>query len=100
RRPPRSPPFPSTTLFRSRLDVAAPSGRVSVVTEGFWGIPVRKGARYRLGLFARRSAGVAAPLTVSLEGAGGQVYARTELTGLSRSEEHTSELQSQSKLVC
>src|SRR5712691_3263255 len=67
-----------------RLDVTAvPSGRVAVVNEGYWGIPVRKGASYRLSLYARRSADRSGPLTVSLEGDRGQVYASAVIEGLS-----------------
>jgi alpha-L-arabinofuranosidase len=67
-----------------RLDVTdVPSGRVGVVNEGYWGIPVRKGASYRLSLYARRSADRGGPLAVSLEGGGGQVYASAVIEGLS-----------------
>lgn len=66
-----------------RLDVTAVlSGRVSVLNEGYWGIPVRKGASYRLSLYARRSAGRGGSLAASLEGAGGQVYANAVISGL------------------
>src|SRR2546430_6731485 len=70
RRPPRSTLFPYTTLFRSR-DPATLSGLGR--------------ARRRGGVRCRRCRGNC-------------VRARATLTG--RSEEHTSELQSQSNLVC
>src|SRR2546427_7872154 len=77
RRPPRSTLFPYTTLFRSLL---------SDVGEA-------------LALYIREDRGVSASRRVFL-----RVWApRNGLTGPAaetRSEEHTSELQSQSNLVC
>src|SRR2546427_8405772 len=73
RRPPRSTLFPYTTLFRSRL--ALPDPGDVIAREG-----VAKGVKeVELG-----------PLT--------KLSGRTR--GRLRSEEHTSELQSQSNLVC
>src|SRR2546430_5185735 len=80
RRPPRSTLFPYTTLFRSR------------------GRPALKGAN--LG----RPADLAA--TAAWQQAGVLRYGRTDTIQIAivdciwRSEEHTSELQSQSNLVC
>src|SRR2546430_12704413 len=79
RRPPRSTLFPYTTLFRSGqwlLFRGQPDG-----TYAYWGT-----------LFFSPGVAVLAP-------SGGEltVYVRTSA---SRSEEHTSELQSQSNLVC
>src|SRR2546430_11267242 len=84
RRPPRSTLFPYTTLFRSmiggvRIEVA---GRL-VREQNFWRVGHRPRNRHAL-LFAARQFG----------GAMGDAIARA------RSEEHTAELQSQSKLVC
>src|SRR2546427_7692117 len=82
RRPPRSTLFPYTTLFRS-------SPRMASVT-----------------LFG---AAAAAPTLVPVEFADGAVEhpvirvamrSKPVLTQVGRSEEHTSELQSQSNLVC
>src|SRR2546430_11387520 len=75
RRPPRSTLFPYTTLFRSRLafQVAETTVPVLEVNE----TPLARSAS-RLALLA---SGVS-------------------LTSSTRSEEHTSELQSQSNLVC
>src|SRR2546427_6696310 len=76
RRPPRSTLFPYTTLFRSAdLSAAARTGRRA-----------RPDARDRGGL-PRHAAPVGAK-------AAGRRHCRA------RSEEHTSELQSQSNLVC
>src|SRR2546430_10366132 len=83
RRPPRSTLFPYTTLFRSRE-----CGRT-----GRGGRP--GAARARRAAHAARSGATG-------EG-GGAALARlhcTTGTGVGRSEEHTSELQSQSNIVC
>src|SRR2546430_10985998 len=77
RRPPRSTLFPYTTLFRSCFRPI--DRRIGSATNA---------------LQARRFAGeVLAVMTQGTDGVG-----RDHLT--SRSEEHTSELQSQSNLVC
>src|SRR2546430_9191881 len=75
RRPPRSPLFPYTTLFRSRAPAPHPPRGVRDVAElhvGELPEPERVHAEDRAG----------------------------ELVRHVRSEEHTSELQSQSNLVC
>src|SRR2546430_12965059 len=79
RRPPRSTLFPYTTLFRSsRRRLRAP-----------------KNLRGRDGLeSARRES------AVSSHAARGRLAGTKSLFHLRRSEEHTSELQSQSNLVC
>src|SRR2546430_7729677 len=77
RRPPRSTLFPYTTLFRSPLD-------------GARGVPDAERARAGRG-DAQRAAHALVPLI------GCQAMAGADEI---RSEEHTSELQSQSKLVC
>src|SRR3712207_8185736 len=75
RRPPRSTLFPYTTLFRS-------SGELPPGTK----LPAHTELAQQFGV---------APLTMR------QVLARLEARGLvSRSEEHTSELQSRQYLVC
>src|SRR2546430_11827037 len=76
RRPPRSTLFPYTTLFRSLAK--APADRFATA-----------------GQFARA---LNAPDEVTLDGEGGESIA--VLPFANRSEEHTSELQSQSNLVC
>src|SRR5689334_24861847 len=77
RRPPRSTLFPYTTLFRSRHDVRPGEGRRS-----------RESAPRQLRARGRRAGAQGARRTERLHG-------RTK-----RSEEHTSELQSQFHLVC
>lgn len=76
-------PLNAATPHSLRLDVTgAASGRVCAINAGYWGVPVKKGATYRLSLFARRSTTFQGALTVSLEGANGQVYAESAISGL------------------
>src|SRR5205085_10569081 len=90
RRPQSSTLFPYTTLFRSDLDEGELGGIGvdHVVLDAGVAIVRRAGRELRRGLPVDRSAG---------EHAGGQ---RDDHVGIVRSEEHTSELQSQSNLVC
>src|SRR2546427_3746822 len=85
RRPPRSTLFPYTTLFRSGRDDTAlrRSSRILV-------LPTRRSS-------ARRSAALKDP---SALGTQGRPPRKRIARRLPRSEEHTSELQSQSNLVC
>src|SRR2546430_13313910 len=78
RRPPRSTLFPYTTLFRSQIRHAALQRAEGIEREVE--SLVGRGEEYQLALIHRR------------------VVRRERL--LHRSEEHTSELQSQSNLVC
>src|SRR2546430_10546449 len=78
RRPPRSPLFPYTTLFRSLHPRAARGPDREI----------RRSARQRL---LRAASGGRGPLLGPWHAA---------LASVRRSEEHTSELQSQSNLVC
>src|SRR2546430_3044282 len=87
RRPPRSTLFPYTTLFRSR-----PTCAPLVYDDGSRMSPY--GARYRL---ARALVDYLTGLDPS---AVGLVQTLLSLIPSRRSEEHTSELQSQSNLVC
>src|SRR2546427_2168392 len=92
RRPPRSTLFPYTTLFRSLL------GAVSRCKREGGGLPGR--------------AGPVEAVRAALQGEGGAVDVQAHAAAVvgraaaeagghgERSEEHTSELQSQSNLVC
>src|SRR2546430_4022220 len=82
RRPPRSTLFPSTTLFRSILKplVWGALAGVALGTLAFWYLQQINPARVRSALSTRA----------------GLICWRDQ----NRSEEHTSELQSQSNLVC
>src|SRR5260221_5106682 len=87
-RPPRSTLFPYTTLFRSRSTIAPPSWRASsqlnnaVRAPPMWSAPVGDGAK--------RTLIVRSPYDLMTRPSEGSL----------RSEEHTSELQSHSDLVC
>src|SRR5688572_32436993 len=83
RRPPRSALFPYTTLFRSAL---------VVLVDGFLAAYLRRGERELL-LFAADEEPQRSRLIRTA------ARALAELSA-PRSEEHTSELQSQSNLVC
>src|SRR3989475_5704752 len=86
RRPPRSTLFPYTTLFRSY------SGNASLEYVSYrLGEPVFDVKECQL-----RGLTYAAPLRVKVR----LVVLDKEAAGAKRSEEHTSELQSQSNLVC
>src|SRR3712207_7563663 len=85
RRPPRSTLFPYTTLFRSRSNQLSYAPEERPVWQGraqapAWGLPTATKAGGRV--FERAS-----------NESGGS-------TGMARSEEHTSELQSRQYLVC
>src|SRR2546427_8058275 len=86
RRPPRSTLFPYTTLFRSRELDRATAARGLGALE-----PARPGARRRHR--EQLAAHVHQAEQHRLVDVGGELFAM-------RSEEHTSELQSQSNLVC
>src|SRR5688572_31027398 len=89
RRPPRSTLFPYTTLFRSRSGSAS-SKRIFSVHGGPQRSDFCASTRYALSPHAgcRRKISVASGIGRGVSDSG------------SRSEEHTSELQSQSNLVC
>src|SRR5258708_16522054 len=82
RRPPRSPPFPYTTLFRSLC------GQVGLAGS----------TRIGAGCILAGQVGTAGHLSVG----DGKMSRSADLTGQDapRSEEHTSELQSPDHLVC
>src|SRR2546430_7547791 len=94
RRPPRSTLFPSTPLSRSRSALGATRRRVlrQLLVESL--VPSVVGAALAtvVGQVATRSLLRAIPEGVRID--------MPYLTNVGRSEEHTSELQSQSNLVC
>src|SRR5438477_5646527 len=85
RRPPSSPLFPYTTLFRSRIRAAL--SRRAVVLHVVLGLRLRR----RLG-----RAGLAHRVRVAHDACAACTCCSSEV----RSEEHTSELQSHVNLVC
>src|SRR2546430_7726092 len=78
RRPPRSTLFPYTTLFRSMSDVQSLDGLIEALRR-LPGVGIKSAQRMAFHLLQRDQDGA---------------------RQLARSEEHTSELQSQSNLVC
>src|SRR2546428_5119898 len=96
RRPPRSPLFPYTTLFRSVAHAGHLDAPVAIVQEASGGQHAPAELRVEPeGILARGVVGLRLPRL------GGRC-ADLERDGRSRhrSEEHTSELQSRSDLVC
>src|SRR5260221_5975230 len=81
RRPPRSSLFPYTTLFRSILIVLGVLPKMGALVESLPTVVLGGAGLVMFGMVARAA-----------QHHGGQ--------GLDRSEEHTSELQSPSDLVC
>src|SRR2546430_4006140 len=93
RRPPRSTLFPSTTLFRSEQPVVNRAQELAALGAADDPVVIRIGERDDLAdaeLRERRGVGKIITLT--------NTYDHRIIGG--RSEEHTSELQSQSNLVC
>src|SRR2546430_8566224 len=84
RRPPRSTLFPYTTLFRSSQELER---QLQAIGKPFW-----------LHLSAGNQ--VCCQDVVTLDGAAITVVVGNDPQMIFRSEEHTSELQSQSNLVC
>src|SRR5256885_9919098 len=95
RRPPSSPLFPSTTLFRSCVVAPVTAGAIGCACVACAAGPAApaagRGARALGGEVATRAAARA-----TAAAAGGRV----EHVVVPRSEEHTSELQSPCNLVC
>jgi alpha-L-arabinofuranosidase len=60
------------------------AGRASLVNEGYWGIAVQRGKRYRFSMYARCDGQFRGALTVSLQSADGQVYAQRTLRGFGK----------------
>jgi len=59
-------------------------GSAALVNEGYWGIAVQRGKRYRFSMYARCEAGFRGAITVSLQSADGQVYAKRTLRGFGK----------------
>src|SRR2546430_13561467 len=88
RRPPRSTLFPYTTLFRSQSDAVSSLWAQAQSWQGRIDVLVN-------------NAGIYEPADVASDfGTWEHSWNRTLAINLLRSEEHTSELQSQSNLVC
>src|SRR3712207_8950464 len=88
RRPPRSTLFPYTTLFRSHIDISH---------QRYWIVPFDYEGRI---LLACMCATICDDSTKSCSLPIRQNYSDGDIFLVSRSEEHTSELQSRQYLVC
>src|SRR3712207_9336660 len=98
RRPPRSTLFPYTTLFRSRWNglhdiVSTPEGELLTLFSASSGAPGSYVARHTPAGALDRAFGEGGLQRVPTNGMPREVFA-------TRSEEHTSELQSRQYLVC
>src|SRR5258708_29480626 len=94
RRPPRSPLFPYTTLFRSVLGGSDEIGRRIVDEAGEWPVSLPDVGNRRIDQIGVADVDGLSVCTLAVLG--------IDLGGglLKRSEEHTSELQSPDHLVC
>src|SRR5689334_24080075 len=97
RPPPRSTPFPYTTLFRSDFVSAATAGpQVRRAAERALALePTLADAHAQVGLWSMTYGHDPAAASKELEQA-----LKLDSANVARSEEHTSELQSQFHLVC
>ena len=70
-------PLSAASPHSIQVDVTTlPEGsRVAVVNEGFWGINVVPGGKYKLSFYARSDGSFKGPIAVSLEGADGRAHA-------------------------
>src|SRR2546430_10237026 len=97
RRPPRSTLFPYTTLFRSTTEpFCASCDRSRLTADGMWYLCLYAPQGLDLRAALRGGAGRDEIASMIREG----WKAREDRGAEQRSEEHTSELQSQSNLVC
>lgn len=77
-----SRPLNANNLHSLRWEMDEGAGRVSLVNEGYWGIAVQRGKRYRLSMYARGDEKWRGTLTASLQSANGEVYAQHTLQGI------------------
>src|SRR3712207_7191453 len=101
RRPPRSTLFPYTTLFRSYVDLVRAHGETGAPQAGFTEClnNVVQG-NAAMWYDATSAAGSLEAADSPVKGKMGYVAAPVVKTASSRSEEHTSELQSRQYIVC
>ncbi|MGC8782855.1 MAG: alpha-L-arabinofuranosidase C-terminal domain-containing protein [Armatimonadota bacterium] len=77
-------PLNARNLRSLRWEIGEGSPRVSLVNEGYWGIGIEKGERYRLSLYARCDNRFRGELVVSLQAADGEVYAQHRVRNIGR----------------
>jgi alpha-L-arabinofuranosidase len=56
------------TSLKLTIAEAGGSARVGIANEGYWGIPVRPGTRYRASFWAKASPDFSGPITVAIQG--------------------------------
>ena len=66
-----------TTSLKLSITSISGGGRVGVINDGFWGIPVRPNAEYQTSFYAKGSNGLTGPLTVDLESSDGKTIFAT-----------------------
>lgn len=68
-----------------RLDITSATAgqRVGAANDGYWGIPVTPHTTYTASFYARASQGFNGPVTVTIEGSHGTVYASGQVRGVS-----------------
>ena len=59
-------------------------GNASLANDGYWGMAVQRGKRYRFSMYARCDERFRGEMTVSLQSTNGQVYAQHTLRGIGR----------------
>ncbi|MCS6829425.1 MAG: alpha-L-arabinofuranosidase C-terminal domain-containing protein [Armatimonadota bacterium] len=79
----RSVPLNPRNPHSLRWEIDAGDQPVSLINEGFWGIAVERGKRYRLSLYARRDDRFRGELRISLQGADGAIAAQHTVRGIS-----------------
>ncbi|WP_427118291.1 alpha-L-arabinofuranosidase C-terminal domain-containing protein [Pseudarthrobacter scleromae] len=84
-------PLNDTLTESLRLDAGnvSPTARAGVANDGFYGIPLRPGATYKVSFFAK-SDNYGGPLTVAVESDTGEVYAKATVPVISGSWERYS----------
>jgi alpha-N-arabinofuranosidase len=80
-----STPLSGAIATSLRLDVAqaSPGHETGIANEGYWGIPVKRQARYRASFFAKAAAGFTGPVIVSIQSDDGRTtYASAAVHGV------------------
>lgn len=81
-------PFRAQAPNSLRLEFRSGKGRVGASNAGYWGIPIVKGAQYKVAMMVRCSKGYAGQIHITLLGAAGNVLCGAE-TRKPRTEWHT-----------
>lgn len=71
-----------TVCLQLNAAKASPANAIGIANEGFWGIPVKPSTKYTASFYAKTDAKVSEPMTVSLVGNDGKVYATAQVSGI------------------